>query len=179
MVPKITWGTCRWTDKEHFPVRMYSHSMRGTKVTATAGWWLLSKLPECSAPKTQMTALRLVHALLIYSPTLCISIMFVTSLNDITIICFPLLAGKALHMCRRAMPVCLCTHWHPHWLFSTATHEPFCQFHIPYFEPVTLSSRYFSVPSYQSLYLLKQHVKQFVYKRWYMSEHSCQVKHSK
>ena len=62
---KITLGTCRWTNKEHFPVRMYSHSMRGTKVAMTEGQWLFSKLPECSAPN-QMTALRLVCTLCIY-----------------------------------------------------------------------------------------------------------------
>ena len=42
-------------------------------------------------------------------PTLCISIMFVTSLNDVTIICFPFVAGKALHMHRRAAMVHLHT----------------------------------------------------------------------
>ena len=118
-------------------IRMYSPSTRGTEVATTEGWWLLCKVPECSVPKTKMTAPRLMHALLIYRPTLCISIMFMTSLNDITIVCFPLLAGKALHMYRRAMPVCLCNRWHPGRLFSTATHEPSRQFRIPNFEPVT------------------------------------------
>ena len=65
-VPKITLGTCKWTNKEHFSVRMYSHSTRGTEVATTEGQWLFSKLPECSAPKTQTTAPRLVHTLLIY-----------------------------------------------------------------------------------------------------------------
>ena len=37
---------------------MYSHSMRGTEVAATEGWWLLSKLPECSAPKTPDNSLK-------------------------------------------------------------------------------------------------------------------------
>ena len=50
-------------------------------------------------------------------PTLCISITFMTSLNDITIICFPLPVGKTLCMCRRAMPAYLHTHWHPCQLF--------------------------------------------------------------
>ena len=43
-------------------------------------------------------------------PTICISILFMTSLNDIMIICFPLLAGKALCMCRKShagLPACL------------------------------------------------------------------------
>ena len=78
-MPRITLGTCRWTNKEHFPGRMYSSSMRGTEVAATEGQWLHSKLPECSAPKTEMTALRLMCTLLIYPCMLCISIMFMMS----------------------------------------------------------------------------------------------------
>ena len=50
-------------------------------------------------------------------PTLHISITFVTSLNDITIICLSLSAGKALHMHRRITMVHLHTHWHPCQLF--------------------------------------------------------------
>ena len=45
------------------------------------------------------------HSLYI-PPPLYISITFVTSLNDITIICFPFPGGKTMHMCRRAMPAC-------------------------------------------------------------------------
>ena len=91
---KIPLGTCRWINEEHSPVGMYSCSMRGTKVAATEGQWLLNKLPECSAPNTQTIALRLMHTLLIYPPTLCISITFVTSLNDVIIICFPSFSRK-------------------------------------------------------------------------------------
>ena len=167
-MPKITLDTCRWINKEHFPVRMYSCSMRSTEVSMTEGQWLLSKLPECSAPKTQMIASRLMHALFIYPPALCINIMFVTSLIDVTIICFPLPAGKTLHMCRRATPVCLCTHWCPHLLFSTATHEPFCQFYIPNFKPVTLSPRYFGAPLYWSLKFTRITHKWQEYK-WYIT----------
>ena len=65
-MPKITLGTCRWTNKEHFPVRMYSSSMIGTEVAMTESQWILSKFPEYSAPKKQTIALRLVHALLLY-----------------------------------------------------------------------------------------------------------------
>ena len=74
-------------------------------------------------------------------PTLCVSITFEMSLNDVMIICFHLLVGKTLHMCRRAMPVCLHSHQH----FSTATHEPFHQFHIPNFESVTYIYIYIEV----------------------------------
>ena len=48
------------------PVWLYPHSKRDTEVAATEGRWLLCKLPECSAPKTQMTAPRLMCTLLIY-----------------------------------------------------------------------------------------------------------------
>ena len=138
MVSKIPLGTCRWTNKEHFPVGMYSSSMRGTKVAATEGQWLLSKLPECSAPKNPDSSFKAhVHCPYI-PPTLCISTIYVTSLNYVTIICFPLLTGKALCMHRRVTPVHLWTCQHPHWLFSTATHKPSSQLHIPNFEPVTL-----------------------------------------
>ena len=139
-VPKITLGMCRGTNKRHFPVWMHSHSMRGTKVAATKGWWLPSRLPECSAPKTQIIASRLMHILLIYPLPLCISIILVMSLNDVTIICFPFLVGKALHMHRRAEPACLHIHQHPCQpilVFPAAMHGPHHQFCIPNFEPVT------------------------------------------
>ena len=129
--------------------------MRGTKVAATEGQWLLSKLPECSAPKTPDNSPE-AHACSPYiPPTLCISITFVTSLNDITIICFPLPVGKP----------CTCA-GEPCWLTctpasilpgcsSTAMYGPSHQFCIPNFEPVTLSPRYFDAPSYQSLKFIK------------------------
>ena len=73
-------------------------------------------------------------------PTLCVSITFMMSLNDVTIICFPPLMGKTLHMHRRATPSHLHICWHPHWsilMFPTAMHGPSCQFCIPNSEPVT------------------------------------------
>ena len=124
----------------------------------TKGWWLLSKFPEYSAPKTQTTALRLMCTLLIYPPILCISIMCVTSLNDVTIICFPLLVGKTLHMCSRVMLTCLHICQHPCQLIfnvSLPAHEPIHQFCISNSEPVTLSPKYFSVPLYWSLQFIK------------------------
>ena len=141
--------------QEHFPVRMYSHSMRGTKVAATEAWWLLSRLPECSAPKTPDDSLKACACSPYIPPTLCISITFVMSLNDIAIVCFPLPAGKCCIctgepcqlVCAPAgvRPIC----------FSTATHGPSHQFHIPNFKPVTLSPRYFGVPLYWSLKFIK------------------------
>ena len=56
--------------------------------------------------------------------------------------------------------------------FSTATHEPSHQFHIPNFKPVTLSPRYFSVPSYRSLKFIKITHKWQEYK-WYMTWIGC------
>ena len=64
-------------------------------------------------------------------PTLCISITFMTSLNDIMIVCFPLLGGKK-HCTCAAKPcwlTCAPT-WIPTSCFSTATHEPSTS--IPY-----------------------------------------------
>ena len=114
--------------------------MRGTKVAVTEGQWLLSKSPECSAPKNPDNCLK-AHACSPYiPPTLCISITFVMSLNDVMIVCFPLSLGKTLHMHRRAMLAHLCIHQHPHQpisMFPTATHGPSHQFSIPNFEPVT------------------------------------------
>ena len=134
---------------------MYSHSTRGTEVATTEGQWLLSKLPEYVTHKNPGNSPK-AHA-----PTLCISIMFVMSLNDITIICFPLLVGNpcacAGEPCWLACtptsipPSSSSTGMHrpePCWLActpagtppncsSTAMHGPSCQFRIPNFEPVT------------------------------------------
>ena len=95
-VPKITLGTCTWTNEEHFSLKMYSHSLRGTKVATTEGWWLLGKWLECTAAKNPDNSLELMCTSLYILPTLYISITAVTSLNDVMIICFPLAVGKNL-----------------------------------------------------------------------------------
>ena len=72
----------------------------------------------------------------LYTPPLYISITLVTSLDDVTIICFPFLAGKTLHMHRRAALAHLHICQHPHQpilVFPTAMHGPYHQFHIPNF----------------------------------------------
>ena len=80
-------------------------------------------------------------------PTLCISITFVMSLNDVMIVCSPLLAGKTLHMCRRAILVCLFTCQYPHQLFFYSyTQFQACD---------TLPPRYFGAPLYWSLKFIK------------------------
>ena len=82
---------------------MYSHSMRGTKVAATEGQWLLSKLPECVAPKNPDDSLKLMCTSPYILPTLYTSIMAMMSLNDVTIFCLPLQVGKTLCMHSRVM----------------------------------------------------------------------------
>ena len=113
--------------------------MRGTEVAATEGQWLLSKLPECSAPKTPDDSLKAcVHSPYI-PPTLCISITFVTSLNDVMIVYFPLPVGNP-RACTGEPHQLTCTPAGiPPSCLSIATHGPSCQFHIPSFKPVTLS----------------------------------------
>ena len=85
----------------------------------------------------------------------CTSKAVVTLLNDIRIVCSPFSMEKALHMHRRAALIHLHTCWHPCQLFSTDMHEPWHCFCILNSEPVTLSPRYFGVPSYQSLKFIK------------------------
>ena len=124
--------------------------MRGTIIATTECQWPYSKSPECSAQKPEDSPKALAYFPFIPHPQ-CMSQAVMTSLNDIRIVCSPVSVGKALCMCRRAMLICLHTSQHPHQLFSTATHEPCCHFHILNSKPVTLSPRYFSVPSYWSL----------------------------
>ena len=99
-------------------------------------------------------------------PPLCISIMLVTSLNDITIICLLLWCKKALCMCRRAA----LTHLHicqlpyqPIIVFPTAMQGPYHQFSILNFESVTLSPRYFGGPLCQSLKFIINRLKDIMY----------------
>ena len=75
--------------------------------------------------------------------------------NDITIVCSIILAGKPLHMCRQSADGRLHTCRHPHQL-TILTESMKCHHFIsePIFMPVTLSPRYFSVPSYRRTILL-------------------------
>ena len=116
---------------------MYSHCMRGTEVATAEGQWLLSKLPECSAPKTPDDSPGAhVHSPYI-PPTLHISITFVMSLNDITIICFPLLAGKPCTCTGELHQLACAPTGIPPCCSSTAMHRQSHQFHILNSEPVT------------------------------------------
>ena len=157
-VLKITLGTCSWTNKEHFPLKMYSHSLWGTEVATTEGWWLLSKWLKCTAAKNPDNSLELMCTSPYILPTLYVSIMAVTSLNDVTIICFPLLAGKTLHMCSTVLLTCLCICQHPHWPILTvliATHEPTCQFCILISKPVVYICMYLYRQTCMSQYVDK------------------------
>ena len=125
---------------KHFPVRMYSYSLGGTKVATTEGQWLLIKWLECTAAKHPDNSLKLVCASPYILPTLYVSIMTVTSLNYVMIVCFPLSVGKTLCMHSRVMPTCLCICWHPCQpilTFLILTHELAHQFHIPISKSVT------------------------------------------
>ena len=111
---------------------MYSHSTRGTEVALTEGWWLLTRYIRCTAAKNLDNSLELMCASPYILPTLCVSIMTVTSLNDVMIVCFPLPAGKASCMDSRVMPTHLCICQHPcqtNLTVPIATHEPTRQFH--------------------------------------------------
>ena len=110
-------GACSWTNKEHLLLRMYSHSTRDTKVATTEGQWLLSQLPECSAPKTLDDSPE-AHVCSPYIPPYP---MHKHNVCDVTKWChnhlLPSSGGKTLCMCRRAMPPCLHTCQHPSQLF--------------------------------------------------------------
>ena len=138
---------CSWTNKENFPVRMYSHFMRGTNVGTTEGRWLLSKLPECSSPKTPDNSLEAY----MHSPYISPYLTHKHNNCDVMIICSSLLVGKPCTCTREPHPLAHAPTSIPPICLSTAMHRPSHQFHIPNFEPVTLSPRYFGAPSYQSL----------------------------
>ena len=77
-----------------------------------------------------------------------------TSFNDVMNVCSTILAGKPLHIHRRTARVCLHTRWHPCQITvyykSLESHHLFSE---PIFVPVTLSPRYFGVPSYCGLFI--------------------------
>ena len=127
-----------WMNKQgtHF-CGIYSCSTRGTDIAEVEGQWPPSNCCNRSVPETQMIALRLLYAFLLYSIPKCMSRVIMTSLNDLRIICSPISVGKALHMCRGIAGICLHLHQHPHTLFSSTMQEPCCVFHNLNFEPVT------------------------------------------
>ena len=104
-------GACTWINKVNSSSWIYSCSMRGTNIAGVEGQWLNNR-PNHSVPETQMTALKLKLALLIYFPPPIAWVIIVTSPNDITIICSTFSMGKPLHMCRGNAIVYLCSHWH-------------------------------------------------------------------
>ena len=129
------------------------HSMRGNDIARVVGWWLLNR-PNHSVPETQMTALRVMCALLIYFPPQ-------NSMRDhcdVTLWhhdCLLYSFGRktTAHVQRRCHRF-ICTS-----ASITARIPSYYQLHsnlvvfsfIPNFMPVTLSPRYFGAPSYWSL----------------------------
>ena len=142
--------TCRWINKAHSSTWIYSCSMRGTDTAKVEDWWPPSNWTNHSVPKTQTTAPRLLCIFLLYPIPNCMSWVIMTSVNDVRISCFPILAGKALCMHREIAMICLCINQHPCQPFSSATQEPCHVSYNPNFKSVTLSLGYFGAPSYQS-----------------------------
>ena len=60
-------GACTWINKVDSSSWIYSCSTRGTNIAEVEGQWLNNR-PNHSVPDTQMTAERLICALLIYFP---------------------------------------------------------------------------------------------------------------
>ena len=90
----------------------------------------------------------------LYFPPFYAQEILVTSLNDITIVCSVILVGKPLHMHRRSANGCLHTCQHPRQL-TILTESTECHHFVSKpFVPVTLSPRYFGVPSYCRTILL-------------------------
>ena len=144
-------GSCTWINKVHSSSRIYSCPMRGTDIAEVEGWWL-NKGPNCSVPETQMTAQRLKLACLIYFPPqeheqllwchLMMSQSSALLLHGKTTVH----AHRKCHNSSAHLPALL-----PKSQVTVASPKPHRLFLNPNFLPVTLSPRYFNVPSYQSL----------------------------
>ena len=78
--------------------------------------------------------------------------ILMTSHSDVMIVCSIFPAGKPLHMHVQTaivyLHICQCPHQNPLLLQKLQTSSTLFN---PFSVPVTLSPRYFSVPSYQSL----------------------------
>ena len=114
----------------------------------------VSKYPDDNTVAAELLV-RLHYPLFILPSLLCTREILVTLLNDVTIVCSIILAGKPLHMHRRSANSHLHTHRHPCQL-TILTESTECHHFIsePIFMPVTLSPRYFSAPSYHRTILL-------------------------
>ena len=121
-VPKITLSTYRWTNKEHFPVWLWLHSLTGTEVPKLEGMWL----PGWTKWGTSLNNwIKLRTKTWVRSPWSHACFLFIPTLNickkDINDIikwyhcCLLLHFGqeKPLHMHSRVMPTCLCICQHP------------------------------------------------------------------
>ena len=101
---------------------------------------------------TVSTAPRFGHALLYSSLPFSAQEIPVTSHYDVMIVCSNLPVGKPLHMhigtAMVHLQICQCPHQNPLLLQRLQTSPSLFN---PFSMPVTLSPRYFSVPSYWSL----------------------------
>ena len=125
---------------------------RGSVVSQTKAHW--TNQPE-SEPEPQEAPGAHAHFLL-YPLFIYISSTTVTSWDDVMIVCFFILGRKSLQAC--AVESCWLTYTStdiPNLFPHPSMHEHLCKFCIPISTPVTLSPRYFGVPSSQSLQFIK------------------------
>ena len=90
-------------------------------------------------------------------------------ISDVTIICFLFWQEKHCTCTGGAALAHLHIHQHPQrpiLVFPTAMHRPYLQFHITNFKPVTLSLKYFGVPSYQNLKFIRNRLKLLCTQKW-------------
>ena len=95
-------GACTWTNKENSSSWVYSCSTRGTDIARVEGQWL-NNGPNHAVLETQMTALRLKLAFLIYIPPPIAQAIPVTSLYNIMIVCSTF-SVETHYTCAKEMP---------------------------------------------------------------------------
>ena len=123
---------------------------RGTKTAKVEGLWLVNR-PKCLVPEYPDNSPEVRQC----SPFIVPSLDSMRDPHDIMIICSDLPMGKPLCTHIGTAMVCLHICWHPCWnpkYYESS--EPLRLFPNLIFMPVTLSPRYFSAPSYQSLIYL-------------------------
>ena len=129
-------------------------SMRGTKIAKVEGLWLVNR-PKYSVSEDPHDSSEVWLCSPFIVPSLNAQEIFVMSFHDITIICFDLSMGKTTaHVASETLPIIFTsTGIHartPNTINASASLHLFLN---PISLPVTLSPRYFGVPSYWSLNL--------------------------
>ena len=148
-------GTCRWINKAHSSTGTYSCSTRGTEIAKGEDQWPPSNWPNHAVPETQMTAPRFLWTFLLYPIPQCTSIMIMTSLNDVRVICSPFQWEKHCACAGELLRFACTSAGIPTNYFLLLCKNLFMFSITPNFEPVTLSPRYFGVLSSRALKLLK------------------------